>query len=127
MSSGLNIIVPAVPLAKRQGRTPLKTSASTGSVNHNPPALTFAPKQFKQAKELSVNASDFVPQSATRSSFHAVIKATADKYDALNFAQRSILNPNASSFTPRTSLEPKPSTPAPVYDRPLSPYTLNLQ
>jgi hypothetical protein len=87
MSSGLNIIVPAVPLTRPEGQTPPKTSASTGSVNHNPAVLTFAPEQFKHAKELSVKASDFVPQSATRSSFDAVTKATADKYDALNFAQ----------------------------------------
>jgi hypothetical protein len=87
MSSGQNIIVPAVPLAKPESQTPLKTSSSTDSVNLNPDALTFAPGQSRYSKELSVNTSDFVLRSATPSSFDAITDATADKYDALNFAQ----------------------------------------
>jgi hypothetical protein len=96
MSNSHNTIVPAVSLANLKSRTPSKTSSPTGSVNLNPDAMTFAPGQ-SIAKNLSVNALDFVPKFASLSPFNDIKEGIADKDDALDFAM--LESATAKDFT----------------------------
>jgi hypothetical protein len=85
MSNSRNIVVPAVPLAESVGQTSSKSPSSTGFVNLNLDAITFAPGLSKHAKKLSVSASDFVPKYASLSTFDKIKESIADKNDELNF------------------------------------------